>query len=535
MHSTAPEKRRVWRFRALTAAMAFGAALSVACGGAGTAQSEEDITDIPHTPVKHQSIGNCWLYASVGWAESLHLQATGEQRNLSESYYTYWHWYDQLVDSTRGEISTGGWFSSATDLMNHYGMVDEEAFIEGEVNDAKSLRQKSALDHINAALKPASESSDPFAGRLEKRSDRTAENVRAVLSDAWELSEDVRRDLDAAFGPGAPRRLDTTDERVPERFTRTRDFLVRHKDPGAAESERSLYDEISAWEEVYVSSYNQRGTFRRVQKALHDSQPALMVWHVDWESRTKSDGTFRKLEGSNEWDGAHMTVLEDYQVAKVPNYGTLPAGVLVTDEQALQAALTDQAEIQFFRIKNSWGDTPDPTGENLQFKGYMDLYRDYLVDYHALTSFILPRAYDAEPPTGIVDACSLPAASQNGLYCVGGITGDAGDKRLVDCEGEVSMSGQVCETACEVMASGTPDSCTNGGGQPLPPPPNPCENANGGIGPYCGSSLGLAPSDPGYGQLYQCQKDINGNWISPSSPCPSGCNAAPPGYPDTCN
>ena len=40
----------------------------------------------------------------LGWAESLHLAATGHELNLSESYMTYWGWFEQIV---AGEVSKG--------------------------------------------------------------------------------------------------------------------------------------------------------------------------------------------------------------------------------------------------------------------------------------------------------------------------------------------------------------------------------------------------------------------------------------------
>jgi aminopeptidase C len=57
----------------------------------GVDTTTDDVTDIKNSAVKNQSIGNCWVYATIGWAESLHLTQTGKELNLSESYVTYWH------------------------------------------------------------------------------------------------------------------------------------------------------------------------------------------------------------------------------------------------------------------------------------------------------------------------------------------------------------------------------------------------------------------------------------------------------------
>lgn len=42
------------------------------------ASSRSNITSVPQSSVKRQSIGNCWSYAIASWIESLHLDATGK-------------------------------------------------------------------------------------------------------------------------------------------------------------------------------------------------------------------------------------------------------------------------------------------------------------------------------------------------------------------------------------------------------------------------------------------------------------------------
>ena len=52
------------------------------CAVDGTGRETSDITDVNHTAVERQSIGNCWIYATTGWVESLILQhAQGSGRN----------------------------------------------------------------------------------------------------------------------------------------------------------------------------------------------------------------------------------------------------------------------------------------------------------------------------------------------------------------------------------------------------------------------------------------------------------------------
>ena len=52
--------------------------------------STDAITDVNHSRVKRQSIGNCWIYAAASWAESLAKSASpsGSELNMSESYWT---------------------------------------------------------------------------------------------------------------------------------------------------------------------------------------------------------------------------------------------------------------------------------------------------------------------------------------------------------------------------------------------------------------------------------------------------------------
>src|SRR5437762_12539802 len=65
--------------RALVAAfIASATALAVGCGlGSDVVDADQvgastdPITDITSTWVRRQTIGNCWIYATAGWAESL--------------------------------------------------------------------------------------------------------------------------------------------------------------------------------------------------------------------------------------------------------------------------------------------------------------------------------------------------------------------------------------------------------------------------------------------------------------------------------
>jgi hypothetical protein len=484
---------------------------------------EEEIVNIPHTEVKNQSIGNCWTYATVGWVESMHLRATGNALNLSESYLTYWDWYEKLLREPGSEkLTTGGWFSTATKLFDRYGLVDEGAFIANEATTDRSAAQSAAEAAINESMKN---------GALKKS--RDAKTIRAELNKAWKLAPEVVTALNTVFGEGTPKTL-SSSTKMPANFPlkRTADIAVLSKRPNQAATKATLKDVMGRWQEFNVPSTDaaRRAYLRRVQKALHDGHPAVIVWDVSWGARDKVAGSFPAMKPDSKIDGRHMTLLEDYQASSVPNFGLLPAGVTVTDTKTLNAALANQSTIEFFRIKNSWGQTADPSGTG-QFKGYVDLYADYLLPKNGapkgLVSFIFPSEYTETLPSGIeADRCA--SAEADGPVCGSVLTDNESDKRLFTCKAGKTVAMTPCSGGCD--ATGAVPSCKE------PPPPNPCEEIGVDVpGLYCGDSLAMLPSDPGFNNLYSCQIDpATGKWISPSSPCASGCSVQPPGVPDRC-
>lgn len=369
------------------------AGLGAGCSDAGVGSNTDDVTNIQHTPVKDQSIGNCWVYASVGWAESLHLSYTGNARNLSESYVSYWHWYTGIVGGKLedGKVSTGGFFGEAAELMRLYGVIEEGAFIPEEANSAESPRQAQALSAINASLTSGA-LKDPAA-----RKDKAL--VRAELDKAWKLSPAVVGHLDAVFGKDVSKTLVTAGVTIPEGFGLMRPSQLEvglHTNPttkatkvltledaiGKPASSWNVRDRIGefAWTNTsYPSSSTSRRTFlARMQDNLHRGFPVIITWFVDFNAMNKTDGTFKEPPATIGRQGGHMTVIEDYQVTNVPGFGTLAAGVTVTDPAALAAALSPQASIEFIRIKNSWGSELTPPGGTEGLGGYHDLYLKYL-------------------------------------------------------------------------------------------------------------------------------------------------------------
>jgi len=347
--------------------------------------STDAITDVNHSKVKRQSIGNCWIYATASWAESIAKSASpsNTELNMSESYWTYWHWFDQVANGGAGdEISTGGYFTTAEAIIDRYGVMTEGTFIPSEANDEMSLRQKSALAAMNESLKN---------GALK---DATARRDRALvrreLDKAWQLTPGVVSQLNRVFGASVTRTLDKST--VSTSFTSIRrpsSIKVQLRDPQTKQPVVvTLKDAIGdgsgwsrtgkyTWQSVsYPTTPSSRRALQiRVQKALHDKQPVVISWYVDFNS-LDSQGRFAAPPATPGHQGGHLTVLEDYQINDVPGFGSLKAGTLETRPDALAAALSPNAKIEFFRIKNSWGNYR--ADRMFVLPGYHDLYMAYL-------------------------------------------------------------------------------------------------------------------------------------------------------------
>lgn len=399
----------------LAALLATGSIFAAGCSLAADADSEDEeieatddaIVDIDNSRVKRQSIGNCWLYATASWAESLAKQVPGAtELNMSESYWTYWHWFDQIANGAASdEIQTGGWYATAAEIIARYGIVNEGSFIPSEATAEMSLRQSSALAKMNASLKTGALSTP------EARRDRLL--VRKELDKAFELAPNVVTQLNRVFGMSVTRTLDKST--VSTRFTsikRASDIKVRLRDPDTKEPvTATLQDAIgtrsSSWSTYrtgrfawQMASYpyspsSRRTMLTRLQRAMHDKQPVIMSWYVDFNA-LDSQGRFAAPPATPGRQGGHMVVVEDYQINDVPGFGTLEAGVNETRPEALQAALSPAAKIEFFRIKNSWGTYRPDRGFVLP--GYHDLYMSYL-------DGPIKRCVQKDDDTGSTDDC----------------------------------------------------------------------------------------------------------------------------------
>lgn len=353
--------------------------------------SVDDITSVDHSDVKRQSIGNCWIYATSSWLEALAKGATGETMNTSESWLTYWHWFEEIANGEAGaEVETGGSFETGVGLVLRYGVVLEKDFIPEEATAEMSMRQSSALNAINASLKTGA-LKEPAARR-----DRAL--VRKELDKAWQLSSEVVGRIDKVFGATVNRTLDRSYRtRAPgNAVLRAADVKARLVDPQTKQaSTGTLADAIGtrsgegwwatrsgkfAWVGVSypVDPVARRAFWKRVQRALHDKQPVVTTWDVDFNALT-SNARFSMAELQRRGpgrQGGHLTVAHDYQ-ADVPGVGLLEAGKPATPQQ-MDAALADGTKIEFLRVKNSWGGIRPDRWSQAAIPGFHDLELAYL-------------------------------------------------------------------------------------------------------------------------------------------------------------
>jgi hypothetical protein len=386
--------RTTLRSLALSALLALAPLALAGCAIDGTRSDTSDITDVNHTDVERQSIGNCWLYAEASWIESMHLNATGVKFDTSQSYWTYWHWFEQITDEGNDAIETGGFFDVAGEIILRRGLMPEVKFLKEDTTSEMSTRQKTALDKVNAELK---------TGRLKtaaSRADRAL--VRKVLDEAWALSSTVKGQLTKVFGKDYSRTLEdpgatTSGSGVVAASAFPVQYTERTTNPKVPTVKKTTLDvAIHDWKQIsYPSSGSsldlKRRDFQiRVQKALHDGQPVVVTWSVDFNAMESSDPVLRgsfnlttlKKVNKPGRQGGHMTVMDDYE-AITKDYGTLAAGVTLDpsipeDKAKLDAALLPSTQIKFFRIKNSWGALRDDRASAPGMPGYHDLYMDYM-------------------------------------------------------------------------------------------------------------------------------------------------------------
>lgn len=358
-------------------------------GGASVDDIVNGDTEAQQTAVKRQSIGNCWIYATLSWVEGMHKRDTGEDLNLSETYLTYWHWYEQIANSSRSELSTGGSYSVAISLIERYGLMKEGDFLPNEASLEMSAAQARAETYINNSLK-----SGKLASR-DARQDR--ELVRSELNAAFGVDAKRVERMNRVFGRAVTRTVDKSyvsrrpgyevirakdmKVQVPNAETHTKDSVTLADAIG--EGSRWSRSGKYAFQEVSMP-YNEAGyrAFQqRIQRALHDGAIPVISWKVDFNALS-SDSRFSLAElerngpGVGGRQGGHMVVINDYQ-ARLADGTLLKAGEDATAEQ-LEQALANNTTIDFLRVKNSWGAYRADRWSEAAVAGYHDLEWTYL-------------------------------------------------------------------------------------------------------------------------------------------------------------
>ncbi len=442
----------------------------MACGAPTDASrtAESDVTNIPQTGVGDQGeTGNCWLYATAAWVESLHAARTGDtQGHLSPAYWHFWDLYDQITGDevlrSGGQVKFGGFWARAVDIIDRYGMMSLGDFV---VDDASA--SVDALNRVNAALGAGGALAAPGAhqdGAL----------VLEVLRGAFGLAEAVGTTLTNTFGVAGSRTFRTGAQPASSLVLTAHDYPVWSVtssggpvattldqvlgtrgalvDPGAAR----YFTRIGplAWNATWPNSpvgTSARGAYvtpgqgadfpapaprsdgadggtpsgspitgggsaaparmvdmnafyRRLQRAMNDGAPLPFGWMVSFRA-VDPQGRFHVRTGSVRQSefGGHETLLTDYEAVDVPGYGTIPVGFAANEEQK-RAAL--EGRVAFFRTKNSWGAKPSGMVEALG--GYNDIDADYLAT--AIT--VCP-----DGPTPALGDAGLPVGSPQVSSC----------------------------------------------------------------------------------------------------------------------
>ena len=379
------------RHQAPALVFTFFSLFSVSCGE-NNQRSAIKVSDVRHTPVKRQSIGNCWLYATSTWAESLHLAATGNTVNLSESYWTYWDWFRKIVGSSGSTIETGGSWRLASNIIRNHGYMLEGDFLPAEAEAQMSDVQRSAEIQINEALK---------SGDLKDPSQRTPENVKAALNKAFGV------DIDSLNSKIKPAHELQTGKLVHDEPLTLADEIAGGRHAWSNEFYPQLFGENAR--EPRLIKRRRANLLLRVLRAVNDRSPVIMSSMVEFAAlNTEKNSTFEYdlylKKGYSEGQGGHLIVLEDYVVNNVPGVGRIGEGDVSNDlkEKALDGT------VEYLVVKNSWGTDRAERGIT---DGYTRFEMKYLdqplpfdlnhgdsdlkngIWYSALSNFILPPEY----------------------------------------------------------------------------------------------------------------------------------------------
>lgn len=350
------------------------------------------VTSVKHTDVKRQSIGNCWVYAQATWLEAMLKSTDDSNVNVSESYWTYWHFYNELRDSLFSsrppeEIQTGGGWDLSVDIIREHGWVTEEEFIKGDsYNNPRgemSGAQECAVEYLNNGLK------DPESSLMKLRTLQEAERdaaIRSELKEAFSCAH-ASSTLKSKYSLRGERPFEI-DIAAAEAKARSTDSTMLANPKNPSEPQKPLSAWLNDWKEYshplyeYPYSYTHGIVFYEGKKllpleieeslkeyetaiklALNDHQPVPMsfVWTakaIKADSVSKSSiysmkNLAQQREPADEMAG-HMLVMHDYTTRNAPGFenGIAGEGDFMDAELKARAA---EGDLDYFVVKNSWG------------------------------------------------------------------------------------------------------------------------------------------------------------------------------------
>lgn len=367
--------------------------LLLSCRNPSESLSETDVTQVDHSAVKQQSIGNCWLYAQGSWLESLLKSSEGREIDVSETYWEYWDLFEKLMgfqETGEDGLSTGGSWGRSRRLVEAYGWVEEDDFVAAEGDMIRAESQACAETYLVRET--------TTGGRLDPGKPRAADQVKKELNRAFSCEGSYEIDIESAF-----RKRHKADETflkdpksgVAKSLTRTfREWKeVDNFDSGAWSS----FEGKKLPSEASMAIY--RNLEQRIKKALNDHQPVVLSFYVSFNA-PNDEGLFNlnslAKKGQLGRGGGHMLVLHDYVVDHVPTLGRIGEGEV--DDASKDLAIL--GELDYVVAKNSWGHDRD---DRPWLKdGYSRISWDYLTKtyFDEETKSFLPFLQSVVIPPG---------------------------------------------------------------------------------------------------------------------------------------
>jgi hypothetical protein len=318
------------------------------CEAPPVSTSQPLVTQVNQSEVKRQLIGNCWLYAAASWLESLLKSTDGREVNVSETYWTYWDFYEKLKDGSQlddeGKFPTGGHWWSVRYLIQTYGWIPQDDFQPWEENQQRASEMQACGERdIVPELQEG--------GRLYRVDQRSDTVIRQVLDEVFSCQG--RYPIDWSYVQGKVQRASATPLQLsgsPRRTTLSEQLsvwqVIAHPGRDSSQLGKGLPSRRSRELTEALGL--------RVRRALNDKQPVVLSFEVTFEA-PDAGGLFNldtlAERGTLGHRGGHMLVLHDYTVSRAPRYGDLGEGEMSPEEKA--AALKGQLETLV--AKNSWG------------------------------------------------------------------------------------------------------------------------------------------------------------------------------------